>query len=378
MGTKSWLFRFMLNGKARQMGLGPLHTVSLKDARTAALECRQQLLNGVDPIESRKDAKLKRHLESVSSPTFEECAKQYINSHKAGWRNPKHALQWGSTLETYAFPILGKLPVHMIDTDHVMKVLDPIWHEKSETASRVRGRMESILDWATARKYREGDNPARWRGHISNLLPARSKVQKTKHHSALPFDQIGEFMAVLGNRKSTAARGLEFLILTASRTNEVLGATWDEIDFSNSVWIIPAERMKAEKEHRVPLSDQAISILEGMKKVAVSEFIFPGAAKNKPLSNMAFLQLLKRMERPDLTVHGFRSTFRDWCAERTNYPNEVAEMALAHTVGDKVEAAYRRGDLFEKRKRLMRDWACFSLSTRATNCDDQLVSVRSL
>jgi len=251
-----------------------------------------------------------------------------------------------------------------------MKVLDPIWHTKSETASRVRGRVEAILDWATVREYRRGENPARWKGHISKLLPARTKVKKPKHHAALPFKEIGAFIEALHDRDSVSAKGLEFLIFTASRTGEVIGAIWPEVDLENKIWTIPAARMKTDKEHRVPLSEEVIAILREMKKIKVSEFIFPGNQPNKPLSNMAFLQLLKRMGRGDLTVHGFRSTFRDWASERTNYSNEVSEMALAHTVSDKVEAAYRRGDLFEKRRRLMRDWAMFCQQTPQKNSDN--------
>lgn len=358
-GTKSWLFRYMLDGKSRQMGLGSVNTFSLKEARMFALDCRKLLHDKIDPIEHRKAERQQRRLDAVSTITFADCAKKYITSHQSSWKNPKHAAQWASTLETYAFPIIGNLSVQMVDTDHVMKILDDIWHTKSETASRVRGRIEAVLDWATAREYRKGENPARWKGHIDKLLPARSKVKKPQHHAALAFDQIGEFMKSLKQRESVSARGLEFLILTACRTSEVMGAEWGEIDFDNKVWIIPALRMKAEKEHRVPLSSEAMDILRRMKNVAVSDFIFPGTQKNRPLSNMAFLQLLKRMNRGDLTAHGFRSTFRDWCSERTNYPNHVAEMALAHTIESKVEAAYRRGDLFEKRRRLMRDWALY-------------------
>lgn len=236
-GTKSWLFRYMLGRKARQMGLGPVHTISLKDAREAALECRKLLLKGIDPIDERKTERQLQRLNTISLITFKECAEQYIQSHKVSWKNPKHAAQWASTLETYAYPIFGDLSVQLIDTDHVMKVLDPIWHTKSETASRVRGRVEAILDWATAREYRKGENPARWKGHISNLLPPRSRVQKTKHHSALPFEEIGAFMELLRKRDSISAKGLEFLILTGSRTGEIIGATWSEVDFDNKVWI---------------------------------------------------------------------------------------------------------------------------------------------
>ena len=255
--------------------------------------------------------------------------------------------------------MFGQLPVADVDTALVTKALDPIWRTKSETASRLRGRIESVLGWATVRGYRSGDNPARWRGHLDHLLPARAKVQKVAHHAALPFDQVASFMADLREREGTAARALEFAILTSGRTSEVLGARWDEIDLQARVWTVPGERMKAGKEHRVPLSDAAVTVLERMQSVREGDLIFPGQRRGKPLSNMVMLMLLRRMDRGDLTAHGFRSTFRDWAAERTAFPGEVAEAALAHTVSSKVEAAYRRGDLFEKRRLLMNAWAAF-------------------
>lgn len=357
--TKSWIFRFTLNGNARQMGLGPLHTVPLSEARQAAEECRKLLRTGTDPIDHRKTERARHGLEVAKVMTFKECATAYLRSHGAVWSNIKHSAQWKSTLEAYVYPSFGTLPVQDIDTGLVLKVLEPIWATKTETASRIRGRIESILDWAKARGYREGENPARWRGHLDKLLPAKSKISKVTHHAALPYTEIGAFVSELQNHDAVSARGLEFLILTAARTGEVINATWGEIDFAHKVWTIPEERMKAGNEHRVPLSERTIKILNEMQEAKVSDFIFPGAKKNRPLSNMAFLQLMKRMGRDDLTAHGFRSTFRDWTAERTNYPGEVAEMALAHTVSDKVEAAYRRGDMFDKRRRLMDEWAIF-------------------
>ncbi len=363
-GTKAWLFRFTLNGNARQMGLGALHTVSLADARQRALECRQLLLDGIDPIEDRKRRKLSTQLAAVKSKTFEWCARQYINAHEAGWRNDKHAAQWTSTLERYAYPVFGKIAVSDIDTNLVVQAIEPIWTMKTETASRVRGRIESILDWAATRGYRQGENPARWRGHLDKVLPARSKVQKTRHHAALPYTEAANFMAELRSIDAVAARGLEFLILTAARSGEVREATWREIDFDAAEWTIPDERMKGGREHVVPLSEDALDVLRRVHAARRSKYVFPGLRKKSPLSNMAFLQLLKRMKRSDLTAHGFRSTFRDWVAEQTAYPNEVAEMALAHAVSSKVEAAYRRGDLRDKRRRLMRDWAAFLSETR--------------
>ena len=361
-GSKSWIFRYRMNGRKtpRDMGLGPVHTVTLAEAREKAREARKLILEGVDPIEAKRARKQAQALEAASAMVFKDCAKKYIAAHKAGWRNAKHANQWTSTLETYAYPVLGSLPVASIETALVTKVLEPIWKEKTETASRVRGRIEAILDWATARAFRIGENPARWRGHLDKLFPARSKVQKVKHHKALSYKEIGGFMEKLREQEGFAARALEWLILTASRTSETIGATWDEIDFEGEIWTIPAERIKGGKEHRVPLSSEALKIAKEMCKLKDGDYVFQGGKRGKPLSTNALLVLLKRMGRQDLTIHGFRSTFRDWAAEQTNYPREVAETALAHTIEDKVEAAYRRGDLFEKRKRLMNEWAKYS------------------
>ena len=365
-GSKSWLFRFMLHGRARVMGLGPLYAVSLAEARTKAAEARKLRVAGIDPIEARKAAIDKVNLESAKAISFKIAAEKYIESHKPGWRNAQHAAQWDSTLKTYVYPVLGDLPVQGIDVALVMKVLEPIWTKKTETASRVRGRIEAILDWATARGYRLGDNPARWRGHLQNLLPARSKVQRIRHHPALPYEEIGVFMATLRGREGIAARALEFTILTAARTGEVIGVRWKEIDLGKKEWVIPAERIKGGKAHRVPLSGRAVAILKEMVDGAREEdFVFPGVRKIRHLSTRAMLSLLNRIKRGGFTVHGFRSTFRDWAAERTNYSREVAEAALAHVIPDAVERAYRRGDLFEKRRRLMDEWARFC-GTEAT------------
>lgn len=356
-GGKSWLFRFVLNGKERQMGLGPFHTVTLAEARAAAVECRKLLLAKIDPIEARKAKQAGEALNAAKSITFNECATAYIKAHRAGWKNAKHADQWTNTLETYCGKAFGALPVQGVDTGLVLKALEPIWTTKHETASRVRGRIESVLNWATSRGYRTGDNPARLRGHLDNLLPAISKRRRVQHHPALPYTELGAFIASLRKQEGIAAKALEFTILTAARTGEVIGARREEFDLDAALWTIPAKRMKAEKEHRVPLSSRAVEIIRELEKTHKGDFVFPGGKEGKPLSNMAMLELLKRMERDDLTVHGFRSTFRDWASERTNYPREVCEMALAHSVSDQVEAAYRRGDLFEKRRRLMAEWA---------------------
>lgn len=373
-GTKSWLFRFMRDGKARKMGLGSLHTVSLKLARQKAQACRLKLDAGVDPIEERAEEKQARKLEAAKAITFKEAAEKYIAAHKPTWKNAKHAEQWPATLKAYVYPVIGDLPVSKIDVALVLKVLEPIWAEKPETASRVRGRVESVLDWARARHLRSGDNPARWRGHLDKLLPAKSKVAKVKHHPALPYKEIGAFMVDLRKMEGVSPRALEFAILTATRTGETIGAKWHEIDQEHRTWVVPAERMKAGKEHRVPLSDRAIAILKNLPREDDSEYVFIGDKKGKPLSNMALLMVLRRMERGDLTTHGFRSTFRDWAAETTAYANEMVEMALAHTVGDKVEAAYRRGDMMEKRRRLMKDWSDYCAQPAPTG---EVVSIRS-
>ena len=347
-GGKSWLFRFMRHGRARAMGLGSADLVSLADARNRARDARRALLDGADPIEARRELRDRRRLEAAQAVNFQTCAERYIAAHEPSWKNAKHRDQWKSTLASYAYPVIGPLPVAEIDVGLVLKVIEPIWQTKSETASRVRQRIETILDWASVRGYRQGDNPARWKGHLDHLLPKRSAVAKVKHHAALPFTEIPQFMAELrDNHQGISARALEFLILTATRTSELTGAVWDEIDFAAKLWLIPKVRMKAGREHRVPLSDRAIELLTKLPRERGNPHVFIGARKGLPLSNMAMLELMKGL-RPQYVPHGFRSTFRDWSAERTNYPNHVVEMALAHTVGDKVEAAYRRGDLFEK------------------------------
>jgi integrase len=355
-GSRSWLFRYTLNAKTRHMGLGSLEVISLASARTAALECRRLCHAGIDPIEHRNASRTEAKLAAARAMTFDDCADRYMTAHATGWRNSKHRAQWAATLRTYVTPIFGSLPIQEIDTGLIMRVLEPIWPTKPETASRVRGRIEAVLNWATTRGFRRGENPARWRGHLENLLPNRSRVQKVTHHAALPYVDIGTFMADLRERTGVAAAALEFLILTAARTSEVIGARWQEIDLSAEMWVVPADRMKAREVHRVPLSKAALAVLERMSAIRQDEFIFPSAKNGKPLSNMALLVLLRRMGRADLTAHGFRSTFRDWAAERTNFPREVVEMALAHTITNKVEAAYRRGD-FDKRRRLIDAWA---------------------
>lgn len=356
-GSKSWVFRYRVGPRLREHGLGPLHTVGLAEAREKARLCRHQRLEGVDPIEARRDDRARAQIEAAKAMTFKDCSEAYIKAHKAGWRNAKHVQQWPSTLETYVYPVFGSLPVQAIDVGLVMRALELIWTTKPETASRVRGRIESVLDWATARGHRRGDNPARWRGHLENLLPKKSKVQRVEHFAALPYAEMPEFMAELRQQDGVGAKALEFAILTAARTGEALGARWSEIDFKARLWAIPGARMKAGREHRVPLSEPALAILAAMHEVREGEFVFPGGRANRPLGDSSLLRLLSRMGRGDLTAHGFRATFRDWAGERTNFARDVVEMAMAHTIESKVEAAYRRGDLLEKRRPVMDAWA---------------------
>lgn len=349
-GAKSWLFRYGKTGRERWMGLGPVHTISLAEARDDATRCRALLLKGIDPIDSRRADRAANEMARHAGTTFRDCAERLIASHESSWRNAKHRAQWRSTLVTYAYPVMGSVAVQAVDTGLVLKVLEPIWQTKSETASRVRGRIEAVLDWAKARGIRTGENPARWKGHLDHLLPARSKIRKVRHHAALPYQQVGKFLQELRQRDGIAAKALEFVVLTASRTGEVLGMRWDEID--GKVWTVPAARMKSGREHRVPLSEQALALLESVDHT--DDLVFPGG-RGRPLSDMALAMIHRRMGY-EITTHGFRSAFKDWASERTSFPNEVSEAALAHVVGDRVEAAYRRGDLFEKRRRLMDAW----------------------
>jgi integrase len=356
-GSKSWVFRFMLAGRSREMGLGSVDDVTLAEARELARECRKLCTQGIDPIETRRARRAALRLESARAMTFEECATAYIAAHEVGWKNEKHAKQWPQTLKASVYPVFGSLPVQAVDVGLVMKAVEPIWIEKPETAARIRGRIEAVLDWATARGYRQGENPARWKGHLKNLLPAKTKLRRVEHLAALPYAEIGDFVTQLRRRDGIDARALEFAILTAARAGEVRGATWDELDLGGPHWTISAERMKADREHRVPLSDRALEILLDMQKFRQGALVFPGGRVGRPLSHMAMLRVLGAMGRDDVTVHGFRSSFRDWAAECTNFPREVCEAALAHTIKSRVEAAYRRGDLFEKRRLLMAAWA---------------------
>jgi len=363
-GSKTWIFRFRspITHKLRDMGLGPLHSVGLPEAREKAAAQRTALLDGLDPIEVREEGNRRKALEATKAVSFAHCAASYIESHKAGWRNEKHAEQWTKTIEIYAEPIVGPLPVQAVDTGLVLKILEPIWATKSETASRLRGRIENILDWARARGYRTGENPARWKGHLNQLLPALSKKHRVTHHKAMPFPEVGGFVSRLRALSGVSARCLEFTILTASRTNEAIKARPEEFDLTNATWTIPATRMKAKREHRVPLCPRAVEIVQEMLKLK-QDYLFPSTGKRESLSNMAMLSLLIRMD-VKVTVHGFRSSFRDWAAERTAFSHEVCESALAHTISNAAEAAYRRGDLFDKRRKLMDGWADYINSPR--------------
>ena len=352
-GTRGWIFRFKLGGHMRDMGLGTHPSVSLAEARELAGEARALVRRGIDPIDARKQQAppaVEKHI-----VTFDEAAKRYIGAHEQSWRNAKHRQQWANTLSTYAGPIISKTDVAAIGTDDVLRILEPIWQEKPETASRVRGRIENVLDWAKVRGLRDGANPAAWRGHLNHLLPSRNKARSVKHHAALPWRELPEFMTELRTNSSISAMALEFTILTAVRTSESIGARWSEIDLKTGVWAIPADRMKASREHRVPIAGPAVALLEALPRVEGNPFLFPGARRGRPLSNMAMLELVRGM-RPGLTVHGFRSTFRDWTAENTAFPRELAEAALAHILGNATERAYQRGDLFEKRRKLMDAW----------------------
>lgn len=376
--SRGWVFRFVApDGKRRNMGLGSLHAVSLAEARKQALLLREQIkhpLARTDPLAKRREERILMRLSRRKYMTFKACAEAYIDAHRAEWKNAKHAQQWENTLATYAYPILGDLPVAFIDESLVLKVLLPIWDSKTETATRLRGRIESVLDWATFNKYREGDNPARWKGHLDNSLAKPNKIARVIHHPALPYREIDTFMAELRERDGLGARALEFLILTASRSGEVRGATWDELDIEERIWVVPAHRMKSQREHRVPLSDTAFELIRNLPRLQGSNLLFPSAKPNTAMSDMTLTAILRRMGRTDITVHGFRSTFRDWAAEATNYPRDLAEMALAHTIENKVEAAYRRGDMLQRRSLMMNEWANYC--SKASLVDGTVISLR--
>jgi integrase len=393
-GGRSWLFRYRWGQKQREMGLGAVSEIPLSEARARASICRRLVREGVDPIERRRA--LAATEEPAKRSTFKDAAQRYFDAKKAGWRSAKHTVQFPNTMRDYVYPIIGEMPVQEIDTDRVLKILEQelrdsdgkeigrLWTTRPETASRVRARIEQVLDWAAARRMRHGDNPARWRGHLSSLLPERKKVKAVDHHPALPYADAHSFWQALDTRKSASAEALRFTILTAARTGEVIGARWSEVDLEAKVWTVPADRMKVHRQHRFPLSKEAVEILERMKalKDEGGGYVFPGATAEGPLSNMAMAMMVRKMSPAEgpprwvdhkgspIVPHGFRSTFRDWAAELTAHPNEMVEMALAHTVGNKVEAAYRRGDMFERRRRLMEDWATHCTTAPAAKSDN--------
>ena len=375
-GAKYWPFRYSLGGKRREMFLGKFPDMSLANARDEAGECRKQVKRGTDPIDARKavaeNTKAQKAIVDARAVTFKDCAEGYMEAHRDSWRNAKHKQQWENTLAHYAYPVFGDLPTEDIGLPLVLKVLQPLWKPRTETAKRLRGRIEAVLDWAHARDYRSGENPARWKGKLQTLLAAPSKIATVKHHPALPYADIHPFMEAAKQQEGTAALALQFLILTASRTNEAIGMRWAEIDEAKGEWRVPADRMKGHREHRVPLSHDALAVLERAKALRKGKgtVVFPSPRGDAPLSNMALAVLLRRMGRADITVHGFRSTFRDWCAEVTAYPREIAEACLAHISGDKVESAYLRSDFFDKRRQLMDAWARYcatpSIKTEGT------------
>ena len=354
-GSRSWVFRYVVDKDRRRMGLGAFPAVSLAQARELARAARQQIQQGIDPIEERQNSAQQDNAAKAKALTFKKACELFIASREAEWKNAKHRDQWENTLATYAEPFMGALHVDAIQTSHVMEVLDPIWRTKTETATRVRGRIEAVLDWATVRGSRRGENPARWRGHLDHLLPKPSKIAKVRHHPAVPVQDAPHVAGRIADSIGMAAKALLFQVFTATRSGEVRGAVWSEINMQTGLWIIPSERMKAKREHRIPLSRQALVLLEAQPIIDKCEFVFP-SSKLSPLSDMTLTAVMRRLKL-EAVPHGFRSTFRDWAAENTSFPNEVVEMALAHAIEDKTEAAYRRGDLLKKRTELMQEWA---------------------
>ncbi|WP_426041038.1 tyrosine-type recombinase/integrase [Brevundimonas sp. TWP2-3-4b1] len=375
-GAKSWIFRYQVAGRRREMGLGSLSALSVTQVRARAEELRDLTRSGADPLEQRKQAAIERARAAAEqvrqlvgdAKTFDVVATEYIRAHSPGWRNAKHAKQWGSTLQTYAYPLIGQLPVQQVTTGHLLGILQPIWSKKPETASRVRARVELVISYAKARGWFQGENPAIWRGHLDALLPLKSRVKAVRHHPALEWRLMADFMARLSAMPGISARALAFTVLTAARSGEVRNARWREIDLSQKIWTVPAARMKAKKEHRVALSNDALTLLSSLPRIQDAKdgedtLLFPSAQAGRALSDMSLLAVIRRMDRgegtPPITVHGFRSSFRDWASEATFHHPDLVELALAHTIGNKVEAAYRRGDMFEKRRALMEDWAAW-------------------
>lgn len=359
--SKSWVFRYMIDGRSREMGIGSFDDIGLADAREKARQLRALVHRKpedggpLDPLDERQAAEVRAKVSQAKVMTFRQCAEAYIKAHESSWKSAIHARQWPQSLADYVYPTIGDLPVDAIDTALVVKVLEPAWLKRTATLSRVRGRIESVLGWATVRGFRQGDNPARWKGHLDTLLPSMTKVKTVEHHAALPYAEIGAFVSQLRSRESISAAALEFTILTAARSEEVMGAKWSEIDLANRLWTVPASRMKAGVEHVVPLSDPAVVILEKLAIIRHNDFVFPG--RRGRLNKIALFAALRRFGRDDITAHGFRSSFRDWCGDCTAYPRDVAEACLAHRTGDATEQAYRRSSAIEKRRQLMDAWA---------------------
>ena len=368
-GHRGWVLRIMVGAQRRDLGLGAYPSVSLAEAREIARQIRDDVRHGREPLAPSKASRAALISKAATEKTFQWCTTEFLRAKSGEWKNAKHRQQWENTLETYAMPHLGHLAVSAIDLPHVLECLRSLWDEKTETASRLRGRIESVLDWATVSKYRSGENPARWKGHLDKVLPAPTKIQKVKHHEAISVDQLPPFMVELRKQVGLAPRALEFVILTAARSGEVRGATWNELNLEEATWIVPAERMKAGVEHRVPLSKAAVELLRALPRLEGSNLVFPGS-KKQPLSDMAMTAVMRRMKRTAVP-HGFRSTFRDWAGEKTNYPRELAEQALAHALESKVEAAYRRGDALEKRRPMMESWATYCLNFKASEPREQ-------
>jgi integrase len=358
-GSKQWIYRYTTNGHNRDMGLGPVRLLTLTEARERARAAGKLRLDGIDPIAYKHAQRGAAIVAAAGVKTFKECAEGFIRDNEKKWTHPKHRRDWERTLVRLVFPTLGNLPVASIDTPLVLKVIKPLWERVPETASRVRGRIEAVLGWATVHHYRTGDNPARWRQHLEHALPSRSEISKIEHHAAMPYTQVASFVDALRKDTSTAARCLEFITLTAARLGEATGATWNEINLGARTWTIPAERMKAGKEHKVPLSDPAIAVLKTMREIRQSDYVFPGFKPGQPIGADALRELIKKLAGADVTIHGMRSVFRDWTADCTSFPNELAEMALSHTIPSAVEKAYRRGSMFERRRRLMDMWGAF-------------------
>jgi integrase len=361
-GTRSWLLRVMVGDKRREIGLGAFPGVTLAVARDKAQATRDAIAKGIDPVLQRAEARqaiIEQQIEAKALDwTFQRCADAYIKAKAPGWRNAKHATQWKNTLETYVYPTIGDMLVRNVDITHVTNIIEPHWATKNETINRVRNRIELVLDWAAVRKLRTGDNPARWKGNLNKLLADRSIVAPVTGHKALPVEALHAFALALRGVPGTSARCLEFVVLTACRSGEARLATWSEIDMASKTWAIPGQRMKSGRPHNVPLSAEAVALLEALPRVEGTTLLFPGAKKGKPLSDMSLTAVMRRMA-VDAVPHGFRASFSSWCASSTAYPSEVREMALAHTIGDGTVAAYQRSDLFEKRRSLMADWAKF-------------------